>query len=99
GILHLAGADVLTRDEQARRVMAASALRGGPVARINAVPTLAFPTPAKRALNAVLGIDRARTRYGIELGSFDTDLAATFDRIIGPATPKARAAEVPGEGI
>ncbi len=89
GVLHLAGADVLTRDEQARRVMAASALRGGPTARINPVPTSAFPTPAKRALNAVLDIERARNRYAIALGSFDADLDATLDKIIGPVAPKA----------
>lgn len=89
GVLHLAGADVLTRDEQARRVMAASALRGGPTARINPVPTSAFPTPAKRALNAVLDIERARTRHAIALGSFDANLDATLDKIIGPIAPKA----------
>lgn len=84
GILHLAGADVMTRDEQARRVMAASRARGGPYATINPVPTSAFPTPAKRALNAVLDIDLARTRYGISLGPFDRDLAEMLDRVIGP---------------
>jgi len=89
GVLHLAGQDVMTRDEQARRVMTASARRGGPVARINAVPTSAFPTPARRALNAVLDIDRARTRYGIALGAFDDDLAATLDKLIGPVVSKA----------
>lgn len=89
GVLHLAGQDVMTRDEQARRVMAASARRGGPAARINSVPTSAFPTPARRALNAVLDINRARTLYGITLGAFDDDLAATLDKLIGPVVSKA----------
>lgn len=84
GILHLAGADVMTRDEQARRVMGASRARGGPHAAINPVPTSAFPTPARRALNAVLDVELARARYGIELGSFDRDLDETLDKIVGP---------------
>lgn len=85
GVLHLAGADVMTRDEQARRVMAASRARGGPCATINPVPTSAFPTPARRALNAVLDVDRARTMYGISLGPFGSDLDETLDRLVGPA--------------
>ena len=84
GVLHLAGADAMTRDEQARRVMVASRARGGPYATIEPVPTSAFPTPATRALNAVLDVERARTQYGIALGGFDRDLDETLDRIIGP---------------
>ncbi len=84
GVLHLAGADAMTRDEQARRVMAASRTRGGPYATIVPVPTSAFPTQAARALNAVLDVERARTEYGIALGGFDRDLDETLDRIIGP---------------
>jgi dTDP-4-dehydrorhamnose reductase len=70
GLLHLAGASVMTRDTQARAVMAASAA--------------AFPTPAKRPLNADLDSSLAAERYGIRLGRFEDDLAQTLDRLIGP---------------
>lgn len=83
GILHVAGASVMTRVEQARQVMAASAARGGPVAAITPVLTRDFPTPAIRALNAVLDVSRAEA-LGLALGPFGDDLAATLDRVIGP---------------
>jgi dTDP-4-dehydrorhamnose reductase len=84
GLLHLAGASVMTRDAQGRAVMAASATRGGPSARIEPVPTHAFPTPAARPLNAELDSTLAAERYGIRLGRFEDDLAETLDRLLGP---------------
>jgi dTDP-4-dehydrorhamnose reductase len=74
----------MTRDAQARTVMAASATRGGPSARIEPVPTHAFPTPAARPLNAELDSTLAAERYGIRLGRFEDDLAETLDRLLGP---------------
>ena len=84
GLLHLAGESVMTREAQARAVMAASAARGGPSARIEPVPTRDFPTPAARPLNADLDSTLAAERYGIRLGRFADDLAQTLDRLIGP---------------
>ena len=84
GLLHLAGADVMTRAEQARTVMSASAARGGPCARIQPILTREFPTPATRPLNADLDPSLAAARYGIRLGRFADDLAQTLDRLIGP---------------
>lgn len=84
GLLHIAGGDILARDEQARIVMAASAARGGPTARILPVPTAHFPTPARRALNAALDISRAAGRHGIRLGRFADDVERTLDVVLGP---------------
>jgi dTDP-4-dehydrorhamnose reductase len=84
GLLHLAGASVMTRFEQALAVIAGSRLRGGPVANIDPVLTKDFPTPAARPLNAELDVTRAAERYGIRLGPFGPDLAATLDRLVGP---------------
>jgi dTDP-4-dehydrorhamnose reductase len=84
GLLHLAGGTVLTRDEQARLVLAGSAARGGPFAEITPVLTRDFPTPAVRPLNAELDCRLARERYGIELGPFGPDLDTTLDVLIGP---------------
>jgi dTDP-4-dehydrorhamnose reductase len=82
GLLHLAGASAMSRYEQALLVMKASGARGGPTARIEPVLTRDFPTPARRPLNAVLDTSRAAERYGIILGRFEDDLAATLDRLI-----------------
>lgn len=84
GILHIAGCDVLPRDEQARIAMAASAARGGPSAAVLPVPTSKFPTPARRALNATLSVDKAANLYGIRLGHFKDDVERMLDTIIGP---------------
>lgn len=83
GLLHLAGADLMARDAQARAVMAASAARGGPTAAIEPVPTSVFPTPAIRPANADLDCSRAQRLYGVALGRFAPDLDATLDVILG----------------
>jgi dTDP-4-dehydrorhamnose reductase len=90
GLLHLAGASAMTRDEQARTILAAAARRGGPSARVQPVLTRDFPTPARRPLNAELDPALAAHRHGIRLGRFADDLEATLDRLIGPA-PEGRA--------
>ena len=91
GLLHLAGGSVLTRFEQAELILAGSAARGGPTARVAPVPTAAFPLPAARPLNAELDVSRAQERYGLSLGPFPDDLHATLDRLLGPSvTASAR---------
>lgn len=92
GLLHLAGATTLTRFAQAEAVLAGSAARGGPTARVEPVRTADFPVPAMRPLNAALDASRARERFGIGLGSFADDLDRTLDRLLGPKVrPSARA--------
>lgn len=84
GLLHLAGGSVMTRDAQARAIVAGAVARGGPFARIEPVPTRDFPTPARRPLNAELDAALAAHRFGIRLGRFEEDLAATLNRLLGP---------------
>lgn len=88
GVLHLAGADVVTRETQARMVLEASRRRGGPFAAVTGVATADFPTPARRGLNAELDVSLAHERHGIMLGHFARDLDRTLDRLIGPARPQ-----------
>jgi dTDP-4-dehydrorhamnose reductase len=85
GLLHLAGATVTTRFEQAIQVLEGSRMRGGPSARVMPILTKDFPTPATRPLNAELDVTRAAEVYGIRLRPFADDLAETLDRVIGPA--------------
>jgi dTDP-4-dehydrorhamnose reductase len=92
GLLHLAGASVLTRAEQARAILRASAMRGGTWASVTPVATVDRPGQARRPLNAVLDCSLAATRHGITLGSFDEDVGATLDRLIGPCLTASDAA-------
>ncbi len=85
GLLHLAGATVMTRDAQARAILEGSRARGGPAARVKPVLTRDFPTPATRPLNAELDVGLAAGRHGLRLGAFADDLARTLDRVLGPA--------------
>lgn len=58
GLFHYAGADDAIRADQAQAIVDAAVARGGPAARVIRVPTSAFPTPARRPLNARLDSGR-----------------------------------------
>lgn len=73
GLLNYAGGDVMSRADQARRVLDASRAHGGPYATVKDVPTSAFPTPAKRPLNAELAIDKVNA-LGLPMADFETGL-------------------------
>lgn len=73
GLLNYAGGDAMMRSEQARVVLEASRVRGGPYAVVKDVLTSAFPTPAKRPLNAELAIDKAKA-LGLPTPDFATGL-------------------------
>ena len=83
GLLHLAGASVMTRNAQAVAVMDALRARGQPALAIDPIPTRDFPTPAQRPLNAELDVGLAERRYGLRLRTFEEDLEETLDRLIG----------------
>ncbi len=82
GLLHLAGADVMSRFEQAQMIMDASRKRGGVYAHIKPVLTRDFPTPAQRPLNATLNSTRALAQYGVQLGGFEKGLEETLNMIM-----------------
>ncbi|WP_430401926.1 dTDP-4-dehydrorhamnose reductase [Hyphomonas sp.] len=67
GIYHLAGQGETDRASLARDIFASSARHGGPVARVSDVPTSAYPTPARRPLNARLDMTRTADVFGIDL--------------------------------
>ena len=69
GLLNYAGGDAMTRAHQARLVLEGSRAAGGPFANVKDVPTSAFPTPAKRPLNAELSITKAHA-LGLRTHSF-----------------------------
>jgi dTDP-4-dehydrorhamnose reductase len=64
GVLHLVNQGVASRYDMAQALFE---LVGGPAPAMEAVPTSAFPTPARRALNADLDTQRLRTVFGSDL--------------------------------
>ena len=81
GILNYAGGDAMTRSDQARIVLDASRALGGPFAKVNDVPTSAFPTPAQRPLNAELDVSKAQA-LGFVLPTFSDSLKSCIAAIV-----------------
>lgn len=81
GILNYAGGDAMTRSDQARIVLDASRVLGGPFAKVNDVPTSAFPTPAQRPLNAELDVSKAQA-LGFVLPTFSDSLESCIAAIV-----------------
>ena len=65
GLLHFANAGVTTRYEMAKAIFA-TAWPDRPAPAIEPVPTSAFPTPARRALNAELDCTRLDRVFGVQ---------------------------------
>jgi dTDP-4-dehydrorhamnose reductase len=82
GILHVAGDQVMTRAEQARAILAAAAARGFPAVSVEPVSTASMNLPARRPLNAVLDVSRARA-LGITAKPFADALASRLDDLPG----------------
>lgn len=67
GTFHYCGAPAVTWHGFARAIFAAAARRGAPVPEVvEAIPTSAYPTPAKRPMNSVLDCRRIRQVYGLD---------------------------------
>jgi dTDP-4-dehydrorhamnose reductase len=85
GLLHLTAPDAGTRFEMAEALFA---LTGGPTPPLEPVPTSAFPTPARRALNAELDTGRLKQVFGVELRPWRDalkDVVGQMDRPTGVA--------------
>ena len=82
GTYHLAGQGETDRASLARDIFMSSARHGGPVAAGNDVPTSAYPTPAKRPLNARLDMTRTTDVFGITLPSWQDGLEETVPVLI-----------------
>lgn len=67
GTYHLAGAGETDRASMARQIFEASARHGGPVAKVKGIPTSAYPTPARRPLNARLDMSDTTRVFGTTL--------------------------------
>lgn len=86
GLYHLVAAGETSWCGYARFVLEQAALRGvvlkaGP-AQVEAIPTSAWPTPARRPLNSRLATDRLRHVFGLHLPHWQTGVARMLDEII-----------------
>lgn len=90
GIYHLAASGETTWNGYARFVIAEALGRGVPLKttpeRVLAVPSSAFPTPARRPLNSRLSTLKLRDALGIELPDWKTDAMGTLDTILPERT-------------
>ena len=86
GTYHLAAAGETTWNGYARFVLAQAQqagqdLKAGPD-QVRAVPTSAFPTPARRPHNSRLDTARLRTAFGLALPSWDQGVARMLHEIL-----------------
>ncbi|NNM73095.1 dTDP-4-dehydrorhamnose reductase [Enterovirga aerilata] len=65
GTFHFVNAGEASWAGFAEAIFAASARRGGPSARVKAISTAEYPTPARRPANSRLATDRIRDAFGI----------------------------------
>ena len=82
GTYHLAGRGETDRASLAREIFAVSAERGGPVAAVDDVLTSAYPTPARRPLNARLDMTRTKDVFGVTLPAWQEGLAEAVPVLI-----------------
>lgn len=90
GIYHLVASGETTWNDYARFAIAEAIARGVPLKatpeRVLAVPSSAFPTPARRPLNSRLSTLKLRDALGIELPDWKTDAMGTLDTILPERT-------------
>ena len=76
GIFHMTGqGDICTWRGFADYIFARSAERGGPLARVRAIATREYPTPARRPTNSALECEKLRAAYGVALPSWRDSVA------------------------
>ena len=79
GIYHLAGQGDTDRASMAKQIFEMSRQCGGPVADVIPVPTVDYPTPARRPLNARLDMSDTTRVFGVEMPDWTLGLRQTVD--------------------
>jgi dTDP-4-dehydrorhamnose reductase len=83
GLFHMTGAGEASWAEFATEVFAASAAAGGPSARVRAIATSDFPTPARRPANSRLDCSKLAGAHGIRLPDWRQSTAIVVARLLG----------------
>ena len=66
-------------------IVEGSAKRGGRIVPVEAIPTSAYPTPARRPANSRLSTRSLTDAYGIAPRPWNAALDDILDRLVGPA--------------
>ncbi|WP_333586423.1 dTDP-4-dehydrorhamnose reductase [Phenylobacterium sp.] len=82
GLLHLVNAGVASRYDMARAIFALTRPNNPPL--MEPVPTSAFPTPARRALNAVLDTGRMQEVFSLQLRPWEEALEDVLAQMANP---------------
>lgn len=82
GIFHLGGTGYTDWAGFAEEIMALSAARQGPSARVNRIATSEYPTPARRPASSRLNTDKLHDRFGIRPGHWRESLVPVIDRLM-----------------
>ncbi len=81
GIYHLAAAGLATWHEFASRIIELMPAAERKCQRVEAIPTSAYPTPARRPAYSVLDCDKLRQTFGLQLPHWEESLRLVLDRI------------------
>ncbi len=82
GVFHLTGQGEATWAEFAETIFALSRQAGGPFARVTAIPSSTYPTPARRPPNSRLDSSKIAREHGIELPHWRDALAVCMARLV-----------------
>ena len=77
GVYHFQGAPAVSWSDFAKAIFAA----GRRETRVNAIPSIQYPMPAKRPLFTVLNCSKIRRDYGLQQPDWRSDLARTVPRL------------------
>jgi dTDP-4-dehydrorhamnose reductase len=83
GIFHMSGEGEASWAEFAEEVFAASAQAGGPTARVRAIGTADYPTPARRPANSRLNCTRLEQAHGVRLPDWRSSTRDVVQRLVG----------------
>lgn len=82
GTYHFANAGATNWADFAREIFTQSEQRGGPSARVESIPTVAYPTPAKRPKNSLLDTHATTQVFGIVPRHWQVALTDIMDSLV-----------------
>jgi len=82
GIFHMTASGEASWAEFASFIFASSRTLGGPFARVEAISSAEYPTPARRPANSRLDSTRLRQAYGVQLPGWQESVRACIERLI-----------------
>ena len=83
GTFHFSNAGAVSWAGFAAEIFRQSAARGGPSAEVRPIPTIEYPTPARRPANSLLSHEAIRGAYAIEPRPWQDALSGILDELIG----------------